>query len=205
MILNAKVKAAIKGIVLFIISAVLFLLVFDSVINRIIPFIRLRLVEINWIKPKMPEAVLPKPIPDSDIRTLELLQGPYVPSSNPFSIDNYEKIPKIIYLGKFSQVNLDISGKVSSDSPVVVLFNFARETGFIKSSRISKNQIDISDTNRRGGLIAPNQEVMLKINLLGDEIASSGDYFEKTGKRHAAGPGTDYEHEEAHHEKEVCE
>ena len=64
MILNAKVKAAIKGIVLFIISAVLFLLVFDSVINRIIPFIRLRLVEINWIKPKMPEAVLPKPIPD---------------------------------------------------------------------------------------------------------------------------------------------
>ncbi|OGS44517.1 MAG: cysteine desulfurase NifS [Elusimicrobia bacterium RIFOXYD2_FULL_34_15] len=30
-------------------------------------------------------------------------------------------------------------------------------------------------------------------------------YFEKTGKRHAAGPGTDYEHEEAHHEKEVCE
>ncbi len=178
---SAQLKAFAKGLATLAVATVLFFLIYDSVIHRVIPFIRLKLVETNIVTPDLPEPNIPSPpIVEEKENSLELLASPYIPTNDPFSSANYARVPKIIYQGKFDKVSLYVGGEVTSSTPVLIMFNYGNEAGFAHGYRREKNKIDISETRRRGGLFESDDNIDLNINLLGDELASSSDFFEQT-------------------------
>lgn len=173
-----NLKTIVKWLFVLMMSAVIFSSMYDSILNRVIPYARVKLVEWNVVQPDLPEPEPPKPDISTDFFSTSLLNTQYVPSTNPFSEKDYEQTPKIIFKGEFAKADLQIKGDVKSNTPVFVMFNFGKTSGFVNAYRKSVNQIDIPRTQEMGGLF--DEAIDLTINLLGNEIATSGKDYENT-------------------------
>lgn len=114
-----------------------------------------------------------------NIHNKELLSSPYEPPKQPFSKDEYAKMPFIVYSGTFSGAILHIKGSVTSEGAHYLMFNFNNVTGIINGARSAANRLDVKKTKELGGFFSDNIES--HINLMNATLGTSSKTYLETG------------------------
>lgn len=97
----------------------------------------------------------------------------FITSQNPFSSDDYQKVPRVIYQGIFKSASVSVKGTVVGNDDVFLIFNFGEETGVIDGIRTSEHKLNIVGTRKLGGIFAPASTFSTDVNLLGDTLGAS--------------------------------
>lgn len=168
----SKIKAALGGILAIIFIVVVSALLFFKIIS--------------WLE-KSNDATAPMndapPIVDnSKIITKELFAGLYVPSHNVYDESVYDKEAlKIAINGSFESVILHFQGAVGKNGDHFISLNFGNESGILNAVRKAANQLDISASKQKGGLIEKESIFDIKVDLIGEtSMATTRSEFQQT-------------------------